>query len=102
MDFGFFALIANGTACAITCMRLLMYRRKGARYRRMASAVAYALALATGAVAIRTLYGTYQYPVDPSELLINIVLCAAMLASRGNVMALLSPRRSLFGGKSWN
>lgn len=93
-------LFLNATACAGVCISILMYRRNGARYRLWASLVAYALAIATGAVAIRTLYGTYNEPVDPSELFINIVLCVSMIASRGNVTALVSPRK-IFGGKSW-
>lgn len=101
MTLALVGLILNGTACAVTCICILMYRRKGARYRPGASAVAYALALATGAVAIRTLYGTYDNPVGPSELLLNVVLCVAMLVSGGNVTVLISPRRIFGGAKFW-
>lgn len=101
MTVGFIVFILNGAACAITCLSILMYRRKGARFRLGASAVAYVLALATGAVAIRTLYGTYGDPVDPSELLINGVLCVSMLASRGNVTVLISPRKMFGEAKFW-
>lgn len=100
MTFESLAFTLNGAACAITCIAILMYRRNGARYRLWASVLAYALVIATGAVAIRTGYGTYDQPVDPSELCVNFVLCVSMIVSRGNVTALVSPRK-IFGGKSW-
>ncbi len=99
----------NGIACAVTCISILMYRREGqAKFRFWTSAMAYVLAVAMGAVAWRTGYAlavvagflklpasywVYREPVDPAELLVNLLLCMAMLASRGNVGVLFAPQK---------
>ncbi|TJZ75565.1 phage holin family protein [Chitiniphilus eburneus] len=81
-------LIINAVACAATCLRLLTYRRAGARHRPLYAWLAYVLIVATGTVALRTLLGVYPAAVDPSEVAINIVLCIAVFGVRGNVAEL--------------
>lgn len=65
-------------------------------------AMVYALTELAGNIVLRTVFGLYHEPVDPSEFLLNLVVCAAMLVSRGNVSALFVPppaRGSAGGGQ---
>ena len=102
IDFENIILFVNALVCAVTCVSVLMYERGGAAYSRWKSCVAYLVVVASGYIVLRTLFGLYQTPVDPSELLLNLVVCAAMLVSRGNVSALFVPppaRGSTEGGR---
>ncbi|AOY00088.1 phage holin family protein [Jeongeupia sp. USM3] len=81
-------LTINALICAAACLRLITYRRDGARHRVLISMLAYVLIVATGTVALRTLLGLYHAPVDPSEVVINAVLCFAVFGVRGNVAEL--------------
>lgn len=95
-------LYINAAVCAVTCLSVLMYERGGAAYSRWKSLVAYLVVVATGYIVLRTIFGLYHAPVDPSEFLLNLVVCAAMLVSRGNVSALFVPppaRGSAGGGR---
>ncbi|WP_374419481.1 phage holin family protein [Chromobacterium sp.] len=80
--------LLNGAMCGATCLRLLSYRRQGARYKRWASLLAYLMIVASGSVAIRIALGQYR-AIDFSECLLNIVLCLAVFSARGNVCDLL-------------
>lgn len=74
----------NALACGLMAIRLVAFRRNGAGYSRSASFCAYLLIVASGTVAIRILFGEYA-EVDPAETLLNIALCVAMFAVKGNV-----------------
>lgn len=76
--------LLNGALCAAMCVRLLSYHREGARFKPLASLVAFLMIGATGSVAIRVLYGTYG-EVNVSELVLNSALCVALFSARGNV-----------------
>lgn len=80
--------LVNGVMCGAICARLLSYRRKGAKYKRWASLLAYLMIVATGGIAIRIALGAYR-AVDFSECLLNIVLCIAVFTARGNVCDIL-------------
>lgn len=76
--------ILNAVLCALICLRLLAYRRAGARHKPFASALAYVLILATAWVVIRTVFG--RPPAAGIETVaINTVFCIATWAVRGNV-----------------
>jgi len=78
------------TANAITCVRLFIYRREGARYRPVVSIAAWLLIASTGSTALGIVLG--QYPpsdIHAGDLGISLVLCVLSLTARGNVAAIL-------------
>lgn len=79
--------ILNAVLCAVIALRLMMFRRATSNHRPWASRLAYALILATGSVPIRAIFGAPP-AVDVTSLAINVVLCCAVLAVRGNVVDL--------------
>lgn len=77
-------------ASALTCMRLLFYRRRGARYRPHISAVAWLLIVSSGSTAIDILLG--RLPPGAASIGhvgLAVVVCALTFAARGNVAAIL-------------
>lgn len=86
----------NALICALISLRLIFYRRSGARHRPWASRLAYALILASGYVPIEALLGSPP-AVGWSSLAINLVLCIAVWSTRGNVCDLF---RTPAGGLS--
>ncbi|GAA3911762.1 phage holin family protein [Gibbsiella dentisursi] len=81
-------LNANAMICAAASLRLLTFRRGKSRHNRPIAFISWLLTVATGAVTIRVLTGEYFY-TDWTEVLINLLLCAAIFRSRGNVGKLL-------------
>lgn len=79
--------IVNAVLCAVIALRLMLFRRASGSHRPWASRFAYALILATGSVPIRAIFGAPPH-VDVTSLAINAVLCAAVIAVRGNVVDL--------------
>lgn len=79
-------LIAN----AITCLRLVLYRRDGARYRPLVSAAAWLLIASTGSTALGVLLGMYPPGhIHLGDLGTSLVLCVLSVSARGNVAAIL-------------
>lgn len=79
-------LLAN----AITCTRLLIYRRDGARFRPLVSIAAWVLIASTGGGALGLLVGLYPPThVHLSDLGMAVVLCVLSLTARGDVAAIL-------------
>ena len=74
----------NAMLCGAISLRLIFFRRRGARHRPTASALAYALILASGYVPIEAALGA-PAAVSWSTLAINAVLCVAVFSARGNV-----------------
>ncbi len=73
-------------ASTLTCVRLLFYRRAGARYRWHMSALAWLLIVSTGSTALDILLG--RFPSGTAhwgQVGITVVLCALTFAARGNV-----------------
>jgi hypothetical protein len=85
-----YLLIVNAITCAVIAARMILYRRNGATHRPFASFCAWVLIVASASVTIRVLTGDYHYS-NWSETLINMAFCVAVIASRGNVMALAKP-----------
>lgn len=84
--FAILLLAANAT----TCLRLLMYRRAGARYRPLVSACAWLLIASTGSTALGVLLGMYPaHHIHLGDVGISLVLCVLSLTARGNVAAIL-------------
>lgn len=88
-----FLLFINAIACGAISLRLGTYQRKGARYRLLASFVAWILIVSSGAVCILIVTGNYSV-MNPAETAINISLCMATYAAKGNVMRLFYPNGS--------
>lgn len=77
-------------ANAITCVRLLVYRRNGARYRPLVGVCAWLLIASTGSTALAIALGQYPpHHIHVGDLGISIVLCVLSLTARGNVAAIL-------------
>ena len=78
------AIYVNAIFAAIICVRLIAYRHNGRPHSRVAAWISYLMIVATGSIVIRTFTGDY-YTIDPAELVLNGVLCLAVVVSRGNV-----------------
>jgi VIT1/CCC1 family predicted Fe2+/Mn2+ transporter len=84
--FAILLLVANAT----TCVRLLVYRRAGARYRPLVSAYAWLLIASTGSTALGVLLGLYPAShIHLGDVGTSLVLCVLSLAARGNVAAII-------------
>lgn len=75
----------DAALCAVIVLRLVFYRRRGARYRPVASLVAYIIAVAAGWVPILAFAG-YLPPPELASVVLHGVLAVALLAARGNVV----------------
>lgn len=79
-------------ACALTCARVLLFRRAGLRYRWGISLLAWVLAASTGSVAIDILlHGTAH--ISWGEAGIAVVMCTLTFLSRGNVAHIMRINR---------
>lgn len=77
--------------CAAIVLRVLLYRRGDSIHRPIAAGIAYLLIIAAGWMAIDTGYALVTGGVDTTnlaELFMLAILLAALIASRGNVVAL--------------
>lgn len=75
-------------ACALTCARVLLFRRGDRRYRFGISLLAWVLAASTGSVALDILFHAGAH-VSWGETGIGIVVCALTFLARGNVAHIL-------------
>jgi len=97
-------LLINALLAAAICLRLILFRREGGTHRPLASLLAYVLTVASGALAISILLllvlpaavpGTGHLVMacmNYAQPILNLVLCLAIFAMRGNVVELF--RRS--------
>lgn len=77
----------------ITCARLVLYRRAGARYRPLVSVAAWVLIASTGSTALGILLGHYPAAhIHAGDLGVALVLCVLSLTARGDVAAILRTR----------
>ncbi|MFH2739977.1 phage holin family protein [Enterobacter hormaechei] len=74
----------NAVACIMIPIRLMFFRKRGMRRRRLMELLAYALILAPAYTAFRIWHGDYVQ-VDYGETLINIVVCVAVWRAGGNI-----------------
>lgn len=84
--------ILNSVISIVIVGRLLAFRRDGATHRPIAGWIAYLTIVACASVPIRTLLGYFVF-VDWSDILIKLLLCIAVLRTRGNVMQLFKISR---------
>lgn len=86
-------LILNAMSCAVIAICLGTYQRKGATHRPLAALFAFLLIVACGSVTILIMTGHYSVANLP-ETAINVSLCIAVVAARGNVMKIIRPPES--------
>lgn len=80
-----FLLIVNAIACAVSATTLGTFQRKGSKHKFIGGLLALVLIIACGSVTILILTGQYT-TANPSETVINVMLCVFIVAARGNVM----------------
>ncbi|MBN3005574.1 phage holin family protein [Chromobacterium alkanivorans] len=85
--------IVNALLCIACCLRLILFTRGDASHRPWASALAYLLIVAFAALAITTLLKKPD-AIGWAQLLINLVLAAALFSVSGNVVELFRPTSS--------
>lgn len=81
-------LIANVLTCTAIVIRLMFFRKPGARHNWWASWLAYLLILSYASVPFRFFFHYYSSP-HWAAVIINLIICAAVFRSRGNVAQLL-------------
>jgi len=85
-------VIANVITCSAISLRLMFFRKPGAHHQWWASWLAYLLVVAYGSVPFRFFFDSYNH-TNWSSLIINLVICAAVFRSRGNVAEILAVLR---------
>lgn len=86
-------LIANALICGAIAFRILLFKRGGSQHRRWGGWLAYLLIVVSASIPIRTFYGHYT-SADWSEVIINAILLAAVMKTRGNVVQIFKMTRS--------
>lgn len=89
-------LLLNAIICAGIAIRVLLFRREGARHRWWGGWLAYVLIVVAASVPIRTFYG-YHVSVDWSEIIIKAIFLAALIKTKGNVVQIFKISRSQHG-----
>ena len=82
----------NALICGVIVVALKFYQRGSARHRPLISLVAYFTVLVYASVPFRYLFGLYQES-HWMVVIVNLIICAAVLRSRGNVARLIDTLR---------
>ncbi|CAH6082919.1 phage holin family protein [Citrobacter koseri] len=82
----------NALICGVIVVALMFYQRGGARHRPLISLMAYFTVLVYASIPFRYLFGLYQES-HWMVVIINILICAAVLWARGNVARLIDTLR---------
>ncbi|HAZ8272816.1 TPA: phage holin family protein [Citrobacter koseri] len=82
----------NALICGVIVVALMFYQRGGARHRPLISLMAYFTVLVYASVPFRYLFGLYQES-HWMVVIVNLIICAAVLRSRGNVARLIDTLR---------
>ncbi len=93
-------LIVNAIICGGIALRVMFFHRNGSRHRRWGGWIAYFLIVSSASIPVRALYSIlYHLPMtaDLSEVVINAVMLAAVLKTRGNVVQIFKISRSQHG-----
>ncbi|MEV9403068.1 phage holin family protein [Klebsiella pneumoniae] len=93
-------LITNSLICAGIAVRVMFFQRNGSRHRWWGRWIAYFLIVSAASIPVRAVYSLlYQFPMtaDLSEVVINAVMLAAVLKTRGNVVQIFKITRSQHG-----
>ncbi|GCK97341.1 phage holin protein [Escherichia coli] len=93
-------LISNAVICSGIAIRVGTFRRNGSQYRRWGCWLAYFLIVAATSIPVRAVYAIWlrtPMAVDLSEVIINSVMLAAVIKTRGNVVQIFKVSRSKHG-----
>lgn len=82
------AALVNIIICTVIALTLMLYQRSGARHRPGISFIAYLIVLGYASIPLRSIYGLYQES-HWLVVLVNVLICAAVLKVRGNVAKLI-------------
>ncbi|MHQ05710.1 phage holin family protein [Escherichia coli] len=94
-----FLLIANAIICSGIAIRVVTFRRNGSQHRRWGG-LAYFLIVAAASIPVRVVYAIWlctPMAVDLPEVIINAVMLAAVIKTRGNVVQIFKISRSKHG-----
>ncbi|EOC3019702.1 phage holin family protein [Escherichia coli] len=95
-----FSLITNAVICTGIAVRVVTFRRNGSQHRRWGGWLAYFLIVAAASIPVRVAYAIwFRTPMvaDLSEVIINAVMLAAVIKTRGNVVQIFKVSRSKHG-----
>ena len=95
-----FLLITNAVICTGIAVRGVTVRRNGSQHRRWGGWLAYFLIVAAASIPVRVAYAIwFRTPMvaDLSEVIINAVMLAAVIKTRGNVVQIFKVSRSKHG-----
>lgn len=84
--------MVNAGICAVIVLVLMLYQREGARHRPAISLLAYFSVLVYASVPFRYLFGLYNES-HWFVVLVNVLICAAVVWARGNVARLIDALR---------
>ena len=93
-------LAANAMMCAAIAIRVMTFQRNGSRHRRWGGWIAYFLIVSAASIPVRAAYSFANHSpmtADLSEVVINAVMLAAVLKTRGNVVQIFKISRSQHG-----
>ncbi|HCQ3673393.1 TPA: phage holin family protein [Escherichia coli] len=93
-------LITNAVICTGIAIRVVTFRRNGSQHRRLGGWLAYFLIVAAASIPVRVVYAIWlrtPMAVDLSEVIINAVMLAAVIKTRGNVVQIFKITTSKHG-----
>ena len=82
-------VLINVALCVVIALRLMFFRKPGARHSTVASWFAYLLILAYGSVPIKFAFNEYA-GTHTATLVINLIMIVLVLRARGNAAKLFS------------
>jgi len=89
-------LLCNGTlALVIFCYLLFGKTARNRFYVLLGLLARYALAALYAVIAARTFFGWYLTPVEPSEVIVNLAMCCAVVLCRGDIGLLMRTLRQV-------
>ena len=92
--------ITNAVMWTGIASRVVTIRRTGSQHRRWGGWLAYFLIVAAASIPVRVVYAIWlrtPMAVDLSEVIINAVMLAAVIKTRGNVVQIFKISRSKHG-----
>lgn len=85
-------VLTNVVTCAAIALRLMCFRKPGARHNWWASWLAYLIIIAYASVPFRYFFDYYTN-THWAAVIINLIICAAVFRARGNVAQIFSVLR---------
>ncbi|WP_426817910.1 phage holin family protein [Winslowiella sp. 2C04] len=86
-------VLTNVATCAAIVLRLMCFRKRGARHNWWASWLAYLIIIAYASVPFRYFFDYYTN-THWASVILNLIICVAVFRARGNVAQIFSVLRS--------